>query len=341
MSDIKSHIPVVQDPLLVSCPGGKGGVLYVFGQQHIMLSTIATTGIHLDDKRLVIAYQVNGGSKIKVVDHKSFSEVELSDKPLDLHDVLMYEDSLYAVATENNEVIQFDKMMNVVSRWGLPGEHDSSHMNSVAVYQGRLIVSFFGPFEKNREYKEGTEKLGQVIDIKTKEIMINGLSQPHSLTVDGEYLYLCSSQERELHRYYGYKLNKKISLPGYTRGLALGDKHIYVGISQSRNIMIEDDCASGSIVILNRETLETVGVIMIPFTEVYDIRLVNDRTNLVLKTVSINEEAVKIHEQTKQAYEQTKQAYEHTRQAYEQMVESVQKGSLSMRNIRGLLRIQK
>ena len=152
---------------------------------------------------------------------------------------------------------------------------------SVAVYKGRLIASAFGNFKLHREYKNGTKGLGRVFDVRTGETLIEGLSQPHSLVVENNYLYLCSSEESTLHIYKDETLVKSILIPGYARGLAVGEDCIYVGISLSRNVNSDNSkLTSGAIAVLDKKTMIIVGLNMLPFREVYDIRIVNQHSNI-------------------------------------------------------------
>jgi len=318
----------VKDFLLVSCPGAVGGLVCLQGDETTILTVDSSTGIFLDRDNLVVAHQFSGGRSLKVIDRGSSRLCSLSDAPLDLHDVLLKDGSLFVVATENNEVVEFNlESMILLNRWGLAGEPDSAHINSIIFYQGRLMASIFGRFEKNRGYKEGTGGLGQVIDVITGEIFIDGLSQPHSLTVVGDLLYLCNSEAKELRVYEGSCLKKVVDIPGYARGIAVSDDEIYVGISLSRNAKVEDESATASIIVLDRWTWANKGSVSVPFSEVYDVRVINVASDLVLKAVNLNAEQLieennrllDAYEQTKSAYEQTREAYEHVREAYGQI----------------------
>ena len=330
---------VIEDMLLVSSPGEVGGLLCVDQTHASILSARPSTGVYLDDERVVVANQNDGGRSILVIEKQRTRRYELSDHPLDLHDVLIEEESLFVVDTHNNQVSEFCLLnMEKVNSWGLPGEPDSAHMNSVVFYQGRLLASIFGRFAKNREYKSGTLGFGQVIDVKTGEVFIDGLSQPHSLTACGELLYLCNSEESELRVYRGDQIKKSIPLEGYTRGIAISRNKIYVGISLSRNALNAGKTISASIVTLNSKTLTAEDEIPVPVPEIYDIRVIGNSQGLVLKAISSDnyeyllkenvrlsqayEELIGAYEQTKDAYEQTKDAYEQLKDAYEARLEA-------------------
>lgn len=271
----------LEDNLIVSSPG-IGGLSYLEGKNQIIVSRKASTGIYLGVEGFFCGLQESGGNHLIIARHGSAQLVELDKIALDIHDVLVNDGLIYFVATQNNEVVCLDNNLKRLNSWQLPGEEDSSHINSVAIYKGRLIASAFGSFKVHREYKNGTLGLGRVFDVHTGETLISGLSQPHSLTVEDNYLYLCSSEENRLHIYNNQKLIKTATVPGYARGVAVGKNYIYVGISLSRNVNSnESNLTNGAIAIIDKQSMECVGLNMLPFREVYDVRIVNQYSNIL------------------------------------------------------------
>lgn len=267
---------MIRDTLLVSCPGATGGLFVVHGRMNARVSSRPITGICVGDGQLVYAYQDNGGQGIKVIIDGLAEERLLADEPLDLHDLLIAGDHLYAAVTESNRVACFDKNLNNIVSWTLPGEHDSAHLNSVTMYQGELLASVFGRFHRHRQYKEGTQGLGEVINIQSEQTFIGGLSQPHSLTVVDDLLYLCNSEARELRIYRGQELLQEIPVAGYARGLAVGEKYLYVGISRSRNAPAGGQTGdNAAIAVIDRATLRIDELFQLPTQEIYDIRIIN------------------------------------------------------------------
>ncbi|MGB4813047.1 MAG: DUF4915 domain-containing protein [Methylophilaceae bacterium] len=275
---------MIEDTLLISCPGADGGLFIInTDSTFIRISSRATTGLFVDNNELIFAYQTDDGKSIRVVNnHKIKDEIILSDKRLDLHDVLVSNEKLYVVATDLNSVICLDKLFKETSSWSLPGENDSAHINSVAVYDGRLLASVFGRFTKHREYKNGTIGLGEIVDIQSGETYISGLSQPHSLTPINDLLYVCSSEEKELRIYRKRELIKKILLPGYARGVAISGDNIYVGISISRNAeYIDGRLKSAAVAVIDSKTKQLKNSFNLPCMEIYDIRVVTESNNVL------------------------------------------------------------
>ncbi len=266
---------------------------------------------------MIVAYQEDDGKSLRVIRRAGTEEVMLSEDRLDLHDVLALENKVYVVATETNSVVMLDPHLVQIDSWRLPGENDAAHLNSVAFYDGKLLASAFGRFEHHREYKNGTVGCGIVIDIQTGETYLDGLSQPHSLTVIDDLLYLCNSEERQLRIYRGKKLLQRVDLPGYTRGIAFSAGYLYVGLSLSRNAQsVDDRQVSAAIVVLDRETLRQEEYFSIPSREIYDIRLLDISAAMLpyLLTDSVAEnqkmaESLALYRRGYEAYERYNEPY--------------------------------
>ncbi len=266
----------ILDPLLVSAPNG-GGLLYAYRQVLMPLHDEDATGLSVTADSLLWCTQGDGSRSLRGLKDGRLLSIPLAQTPLDLHDVLRTPDGLHLALTETNEVARLDDDFRIQQRWRLGGEPDSVHVNSIAWHGGRLIASMFGVFDTHRGYKGQTRKAGRVVDVHDGEVLIEGLSQPHSLVpVDGQ-LWLCSSEDCAVHIYdENFLLERELTLPGYTRGLAVGANGVYVGISRSRNLNSGDTDAlsSASIIVLDRDSLEMTGQVPVPWNEIYDIRIV-------------------------------------------------------------------
>ena len=266
----------VFDNLLVSTPNG-GGLYAVRQGEPIRLEARSSTGIALRGSTLLRTLQPAGW--VFYGDTAETSRIEPSAIP-DIHDVLLTDDGFLAVGTEDNEVIQHGHDFSVTRRWRLDSVQDSMHINSLADWQGRIVFSAFGDFTTHRGYKAGTLEKGFVRDLRTGETRIEGLSQPHSLTPSGEDLLLADSECLSIALYAGNGARKKTAtLDAYTRGIAIGERAIFVGLSCSRNI---NDGAEhfASIVALDPRNWREIGRMSIPAREIYDIRIARDARTL-------------------------------------------------------------
>lgn len=255
--------------VLASCVNG-GGVFRLEAGRVDCLSVLDTTGITSWPGGMVWAMQDPSAARLRIVGAGDIGTVRLSEHPLDLHDLFWNEDTLYVVATASNSVFAFDGDLRERRRWVFDGEPDSQHLNSVCVHDGRLLASRFGDFRTHRGYKGGTRGAGQVVDVETGDVVIEGLSQPHSLRSHAGLLWLCDS---ETHRVLAYRHGERvveIPLGGYARGLLFDGEDVLVGLSRSRN----DDHAgveNACVVALSGAQLRERARTELPVSEVYDL----------------------------------------------------------------------
>ena len=265
----------VPDPLFVSSPNG-GGLLFL--HRHLLMPLVHedASGLTSTADGLLWCVQTGDSRWLRKVSDGRLHSISVADSSSDLHDVLTTADGTYAVFTETNQVVHLDADYRVVESWRFGDEPDSAHVNCIAIHNERLVASMFGRFHAHRGYKGATRQAGLVVDVRTGEPLIEGLSQPHSLVSVGEELWLCSSEDQSVRIYDGdFQLKRNISLPGYTRGLAMGSEHLYVGLSRSRNAAGSDvgEFDSAVIAVLDRGSLEVVGYVPIPYSEIYNIHV--------------------------------------------------------------------
>lgn len=265
----------VPDPLFVSSPNG-GGLLFLHKHLLMPLANEDASGLALTKDGLLWCVQTRESRGVKKVSSGQLRSISVSDKPIDPHDVLETAEGTYIVFTETNQVVQLDASYCIVEAWCFGDAPDSAHVNSLAMHNGRLLASMFGRFDAHRGYKGATRHAGLVVDVRTGQPLIEGLSQPHSLVSVGEELWLCNSEEESVCVFdKDFELRQTLPFPGYTRGLAFGDAHFYVGLSRSRNAATSEvgQFDSAVVAVVNRRSLEIEGYVAIPRNEVYDIRV--------------------------------------------------------------------
>lgn len=258
--------------LLVSAPNDGGLFLATPGQDAArIISAVDTVGIASTPDGFVLARQSAVGSILRIVTADGLRLHDFEQGHLDLHDVHWIDGALYVVCTMSNSVLQLDRDFAVARRWTLPGEPDSLHMNSIAMHRGRLLVSIFGQFSGYRGYKGATRGAGRVLDLETSEVVVDGLSQPHSLRSDGDLLWLCDSEAHTVRIYDGGKQVAARQLEGYARGLLLADGVAYVGLSRGREATASPGVGSATLLVLERDSLREIGRVAVGSNEIYDI----------------------------------------------------------------------
>jgi len=243
----------------------KGGLGLLYNGEVRWAEGISASGIYADRDVFIRCYQ---DSSIINLIHRDGSRLTLAYEDLwDLHDVMVIGDFLYVVATLTNEVAVISlKNGDILNRKIYPGEPDSWHLNCLDVWDGQLVVSCFGSFNKHREYTQKSAGQGFVMEVWSSKILWEGLSQPHCPKHYGGAYYVCDSQfGRLLVRIGGEEI--AADLGEYPRGLLWHNHSLYCGLSVPRSASAE----TGTIVQLNPRTLEARERFTIPFPEVYNI----------------------------------------------------------------------
>jgi len=260
--------------ILVSSPND-GGIFFIDGKIRHKISAHGSTGLFYESGKFLHSTQPQS---IRLIDITNSANTFCSPALHDIHDVIFYEGHIFAVATSSNEIIKLTTHGELIERWRLPGEADSSHVNSIALWNDRLVFSAFGDFRTHRGYKGFTSRSGFVKDLITGKTLISDLSEPHSLAPNGPNLFLANSREKQIIEFSedGSVIRLK-QLDAYTRGILITDSAIYVGLSKSRNL--EDaKIESASVVALDPLTLDELDRVTIPANEIYGIQQIqNDR----------------------------------------------------------------
>ncbi len=282
------------DKLLVSSPND-GGVFMLSEGRVTCLSSIDSTGLVVSPNRILRASQDPKAGRIACYGDAGYRRIELPGGPHDIHDLLSVNDRLFVVCTEFNGVIELDEAFREVARWTFPGEPDSIHMNSLCLYEGRVLASLFGDFSVHRGYKDATAGRGEVRDVVSGETVVSGLSQPHSLDVIDGHLVVCNSEAGEVRFYRNGILARCIEIGGYVRGLAVGAECLYVGVSRSRNVQpgVDDRMATAEtaeVVMVDKVSGRVVQRLPVPAREIYDIRVLGSAVPLGPFLVSFCEE---------------------------------------------------
>src|SRR5262245_26289547 len=144
--------------LLVSAPNNGGFFLVAHGDVH-RLDGLDTTGLSLDGGLFLRAQQQP--PSLWICDGRRLAALaNLSSAFDDLHDVICFDEHIYVVGTARNEIVKLNRAGREVRRWSFPGQHDSRHINCLAIWQKRIVFSAFGDFIETRGYKGRTLENG-------------------------------------------------------------------------------------------------------------------------------------------------------------------------------------
>ena len=133
---------------------------------------------------------------------------------------------------------------NFAPRWQPPfitrlAAEDRCHLNGLAVQDGKpRYVTALAETDSSAGWRQRKIGGGCVIDVVKNRTVLSGLTMPHSPRLVGDRLLL-------LHSGFGRlvtadpsngRLETIVTLPGYTRGLAVHDSLAFVGLSKIRGV---------------------------------------------------------------------------------------------------------
>jgi hypothetical protein len=256
--------------LLVSAPNIRGGLFVVrHGVAH-RVDTSGSTGVACNGEAVYRAIQpttcVIYGATPRVI-------AGWEGVFADIHDVASIGGEIYLACTGRNAIVKFSPTMEVLQEWRLPGEGDSCHVNCVGTWRDAIVYSYFGDFSAHREFKGATYERGMVRDLLSGEILVRGLSQPHSPTSSGEHLLVANSELHEIREYNTHgELVRAKALGAFTRGILVRGDVVFVGLSVARwGTGLDTTEQSSQIVALDRSSWEELGRLAVPSNEIFSI----------------------------------------------------------------------
>jgi uncharacterized protein (TIGR03032 family) len=114
---------------------------------------------------------------------------------------------------------------------------DCCHLNGLALRDGRVrYVTALGATDEPGGWRDGKRDGGVLMDVDTGDILVRGLSMPHSPRWYAGRLWLLESGDGS----FGYidfatgRYEPIVKLPGFTRGLSFLGPLAFIGLSQVR-----------------------------------------------------------------------------------------------------------
>jgi uncharacterized protein (TIGR03032 family) len=166
---------------------------------------------------------------------------------IDVHEMAYDRDNtLWVVNTRFCCLCTLDIEHSFTPRWRPPfvsayAPEDRCHLNGLAMVDGRpKYVTALGTTDSPGGWRANKARGGVLMDIETGEILLRGLSMPHSPRWYQDKLYFLESGEGSLAR-YDFKVRTWITiaqLPGFTRGLDFWGPLAFIGLSQVRETAV-------------------------------------------------------------------------------------------------------
>jgi uncharacterized protein (TIGR03032 family) len=159
-----------------------------------------------------------------------------------IHEIAQAGGELWIVNTRFSTLSTLDRDYSFVPRWHPPfitelAAQDRCHLNGMAVVDGAIrYVTALGETNTDNGWRENKARGGIMIDVASGDIVLRGLSMPHSPRWYDGHLWLLESGKGTVARadLAGGRAETVAELPGFTRGLAFAGPFAFVGLSQVR-----------------------------------------------------------------------------------------------------------
>jgi len=161
---------------------------------------------------------------------------------IDIHEMAWVGDELWFINTRFSCLCTLDKNSSFVPRWKPPfisayDLRDRCHLNGLSIVEGKpKYVTALGETDNPGGWRKNKANGGILIDIESNEILLKGLSMPHSPRWYDNRLWVLESGFGSL-AYLDNNTNKLVTvaqLPGFTRGLDFWGNLAFIGLSQIR-----------------------------------------------------------------------------------------------------------
>jgi uncharacterized protein (TIGR03032 family) len=200
------------------------------------------------------------GTRTEVWDLRDMPEVAPKVEPVGLHDacylprnrhvtgdISVHElgfagGELWVVATAFSCLATLDADHSFVPRWRPPfvsaiAPGDRCHLNGLAVVADAVrYVTALGQTDEPGGWRAGKASGGVILDVPSSEVVVAGLSMPHSPRWHDDRLWVLQSGRGELGvvDLATGTVEAVAELPGFTRGMAIVGRTAFVGLSQIR-----------------------------------------------------------------------------------------------------------
>ncbi len=161
---------------------------------------------------------------------------------LNVHDLAFGDEGLWLVNTRFSCLSALSEEFSFVPRWQPPFiseivPEDRCHLNGLAMVKGKpKYVTALGESDEVGGWRPNKASGGILMDVEGGEILLRGLSMPHSPRWHQGALWFLNSGTGELCRFDPHRgeLQVVCSLPGFGRGMCLVGNYALIGLCQIR-----------------------------------------------------------------------------------------------------------
>ena len=161
---------------------------------------------------------------------------------INVHDVAQGDDALWLVNTRFSCLCVPSREYSFLPRWRPPFvsetvPEDRCHLNGLAMHAGGpRFVTALGATDQVGGWRESKANGGVLVDVNSGQVVLRGLSMPHSPRLHDGALWVLNSGAGELWRIDPATFQHEVAarLPGYLRGLCFVGEVVLIGLSKIR-----------------------------------------------------------------------------------------------------------
>ncbi|MCC0179663.1 TIGR03032 family protein [Waterburya agarophytonicola K14] len=165
---------------------------------------------------------------------------------ISIHDLAWGNDELWMVNTRFSCLCTLTNNYNFLPQWrpnfvSEIAAEDRCHLNGMAMVDGMpKYVTVLGKTNTKGGWRDNKVSGGCILEVPSSRVITEGLSMPHSPRMYQGKLWVLNSGRGELIAVdvATGKQEKIVSLPGYTRGLAIFNNCAFIGLSQVRETAV-------------------------------------------------------------------------------------------------------
>ncbi|MDY7020822.1 MAG: TIGR03032 family protein, partial [Cyanobacteriota bacterium] len=165
---------------------------------------------------------------------------------IDIHEMAWADNELWFVNTRFSCLCTLEHPNSFVPRWRPPfvtayDLTDRCHLNGLGLRDGKpKYVTALGETDTPAGWRQNKVNGGILMDIDTNEILVRGISMPHSPRWYEEQLWVLESGKGSLSTVdlNAEKLTTVAQLPGFTRGIEFWGNIAFIGLSQVRETAV-------------------------------------------------------------------------------------------------------
>lgn len=214
--------------------------------------------------------------------------------PVDLHDLSLGTDGIYALNTAYSCIVRIDGFHSFDpywTPWFISGHapEDRCHLNGMALQNGKpKYVTAFNTGNSPKSWKQSLTTSGVIIDVEKNEVIANNLAMPHSPRLfynDSNKLYFLQSADGEVCALdlSSGKTETILRVNAFVRGLAKYADYLFIGMSKLRKssttfskLVDKDFDDTCGVVVVHEPTGKKVTEIIYNNTveEIFDVQII-------------------------------------------------------------------